>query len=538
MKLSVGAGAARKHNTSPKPLMVSLQQTERAHLCAVGMHQRLLLIATLTAACTGNPLPHGPPEQVLAFAGEAVILPCSFSPTGSDDFPTVEWSKEDLQPNVVFLYRDGCETYEMKDPLFQYRTSFIPKELKNRNVSLRISNVQLSDAGKYQCKRLWKNGRRDITTVELSVAAVSEPKLSVLSADSGGVTLQCKASCWLPEPKIQFLDDQGNNISAEDPKRDQNASGCYTVTQKVTLQDATNSVTCRVYQPDINQTRDTQILIPVDCMRSCSLAISIAVAEGIILLLALCGLAVFLCKRCDKSEGQKKKVTRQPSDQSTMSGTSQNKPLLQTVEAHNVRNSDIEELKKELADVNSKLHEKEETIRQLENKIKPQLSPVVCYQDQPTTVCSPSKCPPDIPKPLNPPYDNGQKARNGSDDHNPKSTASTSSNPQVPANLFNKGQKPVMSRQNSDPKPVQRKRIHSLPDNLVTDVAVPSFPPTSTLKKKLGHISRSMSDSYTDFGPNVPKVQRRLSLVLPSSNNRFAVLSGLQEEKELLYEKD
>uniref|UniRef100_A0A8C4FEQ3 Ig-like domain-containing protein n=1 Tax=Dicentrarchus labrax TaxID=13489 RepID=A0A8C4FEQ3_DICLA len=124
----------------------------------------------------GNPLPHGPPEQVLAFAGEAVILPCSFSPTGSDDFPTVEWSKEDLQPNVVFLYRDGCETYEMKDPLFQYRTSFIPKELKNRNVSLRISNVQLSDAGKYQCKRLWKNGRRDITTVELSVGTSTSPK--------------------------------------------------------------------------------------------------------------------------------------------------------------------------------------------------------------------------------------------------------------------------------------------------------------------------------------------------------------------------
>ncbi|XP_051285343.1 butyrophilin subfamily 3 member A2-like isoform X2 [Dicentrarchus labrax] len=238
-----------------------LQRKEKSSVCVSVMYHLLFLAAALLTSCTGDSSVRSPPETVLAFAGEAVILPCSFSPTASDDFPTVEWSKEDLQPNVVFLYRDGCETYEMKNPLFQYRTSFIPKELKNRNISLRISNVQLTDAGIYQCMRLWKNGHRDITTVELVVAAVSEPKLSVLSAESGGVTLQCKASCWLPEPEVQFLDDQGNNISAEDPKRDQNASGCYTVTQKVTLQDATNRVTCSVHQPYTNQTRVTEILI-------------------------------------------------------------------------------------------------------------------------------------------------------------------------------------------------------------------------------------------------------------------------------------
>ncbi len=112
---------------------------------------------------------HGKPEQVLAFAGEDVILPCSFNITASDDFPTVEWSKEGLQPNVILLYRDGCETHEMKNPAFEYRTSLIMKELKNRNISLRISNVRLSDAGKYKCMRLWKNAPRDMTTVELVV---------------------------------------------------------------------------------------------------------------------------------------------------------------------------------------------------------------------------------------------------------------------------------------------------------------------------------------------------------------------------------
>lgn len=112
---------------------------------------------------------HGASETILAFAGGDVILPCSFDITARDDLPTVEWSKDGLKPNVIFLYRDGCETYEMKNPAFEYRTSLIAKELKNGSVSLRISNVQLSDAGKYQCMRLWSNSPRDITTLQLVV---------------------------------------------------------------------------------------------------------------------------------------------------------------------------------------------------------------------------------------------------------------------------------------------------------------------------------------------------------------------------------
>ncbi len=119
------------------------------------------------------PSARGPPVKVLAFAGRDVVLPCSFSVTPGNHFPDVEWSKEGLQPNVVFLYRDGCETHEMKNPAFLYRTSLITEELKNGNISLRISNVQLSDAGKYQCMRLWEKSSRDFDTVELVVGSSS-----------------------------------------------------------------------------------------------------------------------------------------------------------------------------------------------------------------------------------------------------------------------------------------------------------------------------------------------------------------------------
>ena len=70
------------------------------------------------------------------------------------------------------------------------------------------------------------------------VVAVSEPKFSVTSAEGGGVTLQCEANCWLPEPQINFLDERGKYIRAEETQRDEDANECFTVTRRVTLRDA------------------------------------------------------------------------------------------------------------------------------------------------------------------------------------------------------------------------------------------------------------------------------------------------------------
>lgn len=61
----------------------------------------------------------------------------------------------------------------------------------------------------------------------------------MVSAESGGVTLQCEANCWLQQPELKFQDDQGNDLPAEDPRRDQDASGCDTVRRRLTLQTAT-----------------------------------------------------------------------------------------------------------------------------------------------------------------------------------------------------------------------------------------------------------------------------------------------------------
>lgn len=77
--------------------------------------------------------------------------------------------------------------------------------------------------------------------------AASEPKLSVTRPAGGGVALQCTADCWLPEPRISFLDGRGDVIEADEPKRDQDARGCFSVGLTATLQDASGRWAGRVH---------------------------------------------------------------------------------------------------------------------------------------------------------------------------------------------------------------------------------------------------------------------------------------------------
>ncbi|XP_047194927.1 L-amino-acid oxidase [Hippoglossus stenolepis] len=80
-------------------------------------------------------------QKIQASAGEAVVLPCQINaPKG--DVPTVEWSKEGLDPkNITFLYRNHFETFEMKNLDFQFRTSLFLNEVLPLSQSSQLFRV-------------------------------------------------------------------------------------------------------------------------------------------------------------------------------------------------------------------------------------------------------------------------------------------------------------------------------------------------------------------------------------------------------------
>ncbi|XP_032438019.1 butyrophilin subfamily 1 member A1-like [Xiphophorus hellerii] len=314
------------------------------------------------------------PQKVVAFAGENAILPCSLTNSGSDDLPTVEWSKEGLKPNVVFLYRNGFETFEMKNLAFEFRTSLFMREVKNGNVSLRISNVKPSDAGIYQCLIIQRNGSREATDVQLVVALVSDPRLSVDSDQNQRVTVACEATCWLPAPLMEIVDEKGKNITDTVEIRRADPTECYTVRQTAIVQSHTIRIVCRVKQPQTNQSRTAEILLSAQWMRSRPFKLAVFSVEviAVVCFLGLCVCGVW--SACSKYAEWKQQTQGISLDHEltgvACEGTLLLNPPSETNEVDNTANRIIENMKKELADLKLENSKKDQAILKLLVKIQ------------------------------------------------------------------------------------------------------------------------------------------------------------------------
>lgn len=64
---------------------------------------------------------------------------------------TIEWTRPDLGQRFVHVRRSGQDLVNIKNPSYKGRTSLFPDELKQGNISLKLSKVQLSDQGTYVC---------------------------------------------------------------------------------------------------------------------------------------------------------------------------------------------------------------------------------------------------------------------------------------------------------------------------------------------------------------------------------------------------
>lgn len=92
----------------------------------------------------------GPTEPLVAMTGDDIILPCQLDPARDAVDLTVEWSRHDLKPRFVHLKRDDAELVT-QNTLYSRRTSLPVNKLKCGDISLKLSKVQVSDAGMYNC---------------------------------------------------------------------------------------------------------------------------------------------------------------------------------------------------------------------------------------------------------------------------------------------------------------------------------------------------------------------------------------------------
>ncbi|XP_036967386.1 butyrophilin subfamily 3 member A2-like [Acanthopagrus latus] len=255
----------------------------------------LVVHLLLADFCRGQFQLTGPPQPIVATLGDDIILPCHLVPGMDVTGKTLEWTRPELDPRFVFVWRAGQDHVNLKNPSYKGRTSLYTDALKRGDISLKLSNVKTSDRGRYKC---YIPDLSTVSFVELVVAsrAVSGPTvcLSGLDRNKGAVVLQCKSTGWYPEPEVFWLDGEGNLLSAGPTETVRGPDDLYTVSSRVTVEKRhSNSFTCRVQQNHINQIRETHIHVPDDFFEvqssssstTAGLSVSLAVCILVILIL-------------------------------------------------------------------------------------------------------------------------------------------------------------------------------------------------------------------------------------------------------------
>uniref|UniRef100_A0A3B4GJW6 Ig-like domain-containing protein n=1 Tax=Pundamilia nyererei TaxID=303518 RepID=A0A3B4GJW6_9CICH len=232
----------------------------------------------------------GPHQPVVALVDDDVILPCHVEPAEDVTAQILEWTRSDLNPRFVHVWRSGQDLVNTRNPSYRGRSSLFINELKRGNISLKLSRINyaptiqdfdgiVSEEQMVRCSYL--------VTVK-NYVYVYEKRFQ-----PGKLVLQCESAGWYPEPELLWLDGEGNLLSAGPTETLRGPDDLYTVSSRVTVEKRhSNNITCRVQQRNTNQSRETHIHVPEDFFDIPSSSPSVTI--GLAVSLALCIMMLIL----------------------------------------------------------------------------------------------------------------------------------------------------------------------------------------------------------------------------------------------------
>ncbi|CAB1345347.1 unnamed protein product [Coregonus sp. 'balchen'] len=178
----------------------------------------------------------GPVGDIVAVAGEDVILPCYLKPSINAVDSRVKWNHLNT---VIHHYQDRIDRSERQNPSYKERTALFKDELKQGNTSLKLMGVKISDEGIYICIVQYKGSFDDVF-------------MKVIVTAKG----------WYPEPELVWQDSKGQTLSTGPPEihRDpKDPEGPYTVISRIVVPEGDNIFTCGVHMKLINHTKKAEI---------------------------------------------------------------------------------------------------------------------------------------------------------------------------------------------------------------------------------------------------------------------------------------
>ncbi|XP_035529520.1 carcinoembryonic antigen-related cell adhesion molecule 1-like [Morone saxatilis] len=96
----------------------------------------------------------------------------------------LEWTRTDLKTEYVLFYMNGQLEPTQQHSTFQGRAQLVDGELKDRNVSLLLKNVNVDDSGTYECRVLFR-GPTQVKKTLIDNDPIASVRLEVADSASG-----------------------------------------------------------------------------------------------------------------------------------------------------------------------------------------------------------------------------------------------------------------------------------------------------------------------------------------------------------------
>ncbi|XP_026225526.1 nectin-4-like [Anabas testudineus] len=122
--------------------------------------------------------------NITAALGQVVSLPCRVSSNIS--VTVVEWSRLDLEPRYVFVYRIGSPNPDDQNPAFKNRVELEDSQMEDGDVSLILMNVTSEDRGRYKCRVVQSRTKMMMRIINLDVR---QPGDAAEDKGGGGCTV-------------------------------------------------------------------------------------------------------------------------------------------------------------------------------------------------------------------------------------------------------------------------------------------------------------------------------------------------------------
>ncbi|XP_008289060.1 butyrophilin subfamily 2 member A2-like [Stegastes partitus] len=218
-----------------------------------GTSARLWFAVILASSCGASTATDGlvvsVRSPILVQRNHTTTLPCWLEPPQDAEDLEVRWYRGSDFDNPIMLYREK-KVYSEKQPAsYAGRVWFGPKDdksggLRSGDVSLKLENATIEDAGEYTCY-VSSYQAYDSDTVRLLVTETGSPLLlSPVWKEDKRVNVSCKSERWYPQPTLRWSDGK-QDLRAGNVMYGKDSSGLIWVHSWVLVQSS-SEVSCSV----------------------------------------------------------------------------------------------------------------------------------------------------------------------------------------------------------------------------------------------------------------------------------------------------